>query len=78
MVGVEFVDLGMNFENGGSLRAPVPCLIVSLGIDVELGQEILGITLVLDGQNAILEVLSKVQLLVAVYLVWWLSDSSST
>ena len=28
----------MYFDNGGSLRAPVPVLLVSMCIDVELGQ----------------------------------------
>ena len=35
--------LGMNFDSFGSLCAPVLDLLVSLGIDVELGEEILNI-----------------------------------
>ena len=46
MVGVELVALGVQFENCGSLSSPFPCLIVSLGIYVELGQEVLDVTLV--------------------------------
>ena len=64
-------------ENDCILRAPVPVLLVSLCIDVELGQEVLDINLVLDGQKAILEVLSEVQLLVAVSLTWCISTSSA-
>ena len=41
--------LGMNFDSFGSLCAHVPGLLVSLGIDVELGQEGLDIALILDG-----------------------------
>ena len=70
MVEVELVALGMHFENFGSLRAPVPGLLVSMGIYVELGQEGLGITLVLDGQKASLEVLGEGQIIVAVSLTW--------
>ena len=44
MVWLELVALGINFENFGSLRAPVPVLLFSLGIDVELGQDDLDIT----------------------------------
>ena len=42
------MESGMNFDNCGSLSAPVLGLIVSLGINVELLQESLDITLVLD------------------------------
>ena len=38
-MGVELVALGMHFENCGSLCAPVPGLLLPLGIDVELGQD---------------------------------------
>ena len=58
----------MNFGNFGSLRAPILGLLVSLGIDVELGQEGLDIAFVLDEQKDVLEVLSEDQLLVAVSL----------
>ena len=68
VVGVELVALGMNFGNFGSLRAPILGLLVSLGIDVELGQEGLDIAFVLDEQKDVLEVLSEDQLLVAVSL----------
>ena len=50
---------------------------ISLGINVELGQETLEIALVLDGQKSSIEVLSEVQLLVDVSLTWWLSASSA-
>ena len=49
--------LGMHFDNCGSLRAPIPGLLVSLGIDVQLLQEGLYIALFLDVQNTIVEVL---------------------
>ena len=57
MVEVELVALGMHFDNCGSLRAPIPGLLVSLGIDVQLLQEGLYIALFLDVQNTIVEVL---------------------
>ena len=63
----------MHFDNCGSLFAPLPGLLLSLGIDVELGREELEITLVPDGYKASLEVLSEVQLLVAVSLNSWIS-----
>ena len=37
-----------NFDSFGSLCAPVPDLIIFMGIDVELGQEGLYIALILD------------------------------
>ena len=77
VAGEELVDLEMHFDNGGSLRSPVPDLLVSMGIDVELGQEGLDITLVLDVQKSSIEVLSKSQILVAASLTWCLSDSSN-
>ena len=58
--------LGMNFRNCVSLLAPVPGLLVYLGIDVKLGQEGLDIILVIDVQKASLEVLSEGQILVAI------------
>ena len=51
---------------------------ISLGINVELGQETLEIALVLDGQKSSIEVLSEVQLLVSVYIALWLSASSTS
>ena len=60
--------LGMHFENCGSLCAPVPGLIVYLVIYVELGQEGLGVTLVLDDQKARIELLSGGKIIVAVSL----------
>ena len=51
-------------------------LLVYLGIYVELVQEGLDTNLVLDGQNSITEVLSEGHILVALYLDWWLIDSS--
>ena len=58
----------MKFDNCGSLRAPVPVLLIYLGIDVELGQEGLDITLIHDGHKASLEGISKGQLIVDVSL----------
>ena len=60
------MGVGMQFGRCGSLYAPVLGLLVSLGIYVELRREGLDMILFLDGQKAILEVLSKGQLLVAV------------
>ena len=51
VLGVELVDLGIHFENCGSIYEPVLGLILSLDIDGELGQEGLDITLVVDSQN---------------------------
>ena len=69
------MNLGVHFDNFGSLHAPVLGLIVSLGIYIELVQEGLGITLVQGDQKNILEVLSEGQLLVTVSLACWISDS---
>ena len=55
--------LRMHFENCVSFRVPFLGLLVSMGIDVKLGQEGLDITLILDGQNTSIEVLSEDQLL---------------
>ena len=77
VVGVELVALGVHFEKCGSLRAPVPGLLFSLGVYVELVQEGLDITLVLDVQKAILEVPNESQLLFAASLSWWISASST-
>ena len=68
MIVVYLVALGMYFENCGILCAPVPRLLVYLGIDVELGQEGLYIALVLYRQKDSLEFLSDGQLLVDVSL----------
>ena len=54
VVGVYFVALRMHFYNCGSIHDPVPGLLVSLDIVVESGKKGLDITLVLDGQKAIL------------------------
>ena len=67
----------MNSETCGSIHAPVLCLLYSLGIDIELVQKGLGITLVLDGQKDSLEFLNLGQIIVAVSLPWWLSASSA-
>ena len=77
VVGVDLMALGMHFGSCVSLRAPVPGLIVSLGIYAELGQEGLGITLVLDSQKSSFEVISYGKLLVDVSLDWWFSSSST-
>ena len=50
--------LGMHFDSFGGIFGPVPCLLISLGSDVELGQEGLDIYLILDRYKASLEVLS--------------------
>ena len=44
--------LGMKFGSFCSICAPVPGLLISLGIDIEMGQEGLGIALILDGYKA--------------------------
>ena len=77
VVGVELMALGAHFENWGSLRSPVLCILVSLGIYVELVHEVLDVTLLLDGQKFILEFLSDGLILVSVSLYWWLSASST-
>ena len=64
------MDLGIHFDNCGSLRDPVMGLLSSLGIDDELGQENLDINLVLDVQKASIEVLREGQILVYVSLIW--------
>ena len=69
------MDLGVRFDNCGSIRAPVPGLLISLVIYIELVQEVLDIALVLDGQKSSLEVLIEVQILVFVSLAWWICDS---
>ena len=69
--------LGVRFDNFGCLRAPVLGLIISLIFGAELGQEVLDISLVFDGQKYSLEFLIEVHLLVAVSLAWWLSTSSA-
>ena len=70
--------LGIHLDNIDSLHDPVPSLIVSLIIDVELGKEVLDITLIIGGQKAIIEVLSEGQHIGAVSVDWRLSDSSAT
>ena len=77
MVGVEFMALGTHFDNCASICEPVTRLIISLGSNVDMGQEGLDITLVLDGKNTSLQVLSAGQILVAVYLYWWINASST-
>ena len=66
----------MNFESFGSLCSSFLGLLISLGIDVELGQEILDITLLLNNHKSGLEFLIESPLLVAISLAWWLSASS--
>ena len=72
------MELGINFDNCGSLHAPVPGLPIYLGIDVEFGQEGLEITLVIGGKKASLEVIIEGQLLVYISFSWWLSASSTS
>ena len=69
--------MGVHFEIFVSLCAPVPGLLVSLGIDIELGQKGLDIALILDGWKASLEVLGESQLLVDVSLACWFGASSA-
>ena len=49
MVGVELMALVMYFDSFGSLCSPVPGLLNSFGIDVELVQEVLDVAFILDG-----------------------------
>ena len=67
----------MYFDNCGSLRAPVPGLIFYLGVYVELVQEGLDVTLVLEDQTSSFEVLNEGQLHVSVKLNLCLSASFS-
>ena len=68
----------MHLGNWGSLCAPILGLLVFLVIYVELGQEIFDVTFVLDGNKAILEILSEFQILVYVSLAWCISASSTS
>ena len=77
VVGKELMALGMNFDNCSSLHDPIPGLRFSMRIFVELEQEGLDTTLVLDGNKASLEVLSEDYLLVAVSLAWCISAYSA-
>ena len=76
VVGIQLVALDMQFENCGSLHAPVPGLLFSMIVGVELVQEELDITF-LDGQKSSLEFLSEVHLIVAVSLSWWIISYSA-
>ena len=69
--------LGVNFDGFGSLCAPVPGLLVYLFIDVELVQEGLEVTSIIDGYKASLELLGEGQIIVSVSLTWWFSATSS-
>ena len=71
------MDLGMHVDSCGILHAPVLGPLIYLGIYVELGEEGLDITLVLDGQKDNLEELSERHILVAVSLTWWIGSSST-
>ena len=71
------MSLRMIFGNFGCICYPVPGLLVSLDIDVELGQKVLDITLVLDGQKSRLEVLSEGHILASISFDWLFSDSSA-
>ena len=59
----------MHFVRFGCLCAPVPCLLVYVGIGVELGKEGLHVILILDGHEAILKILGDIYLLL-VSLLW--------
>ena len=69
------MSLGMYVESCGSLHVPLPGLLFYLIIYVELGQEGLEITLVLDEHKSSLEVLSEGHILVDISLAWCLSYS---
>ena len=58
------MSMGVHSDYCVSLRAPVLVLLITVDIYVELVHEGLGIILVLDGYQSIIEVLSQVQLLV--------------
>ena len=58
----------INFVSFGSLRDPVLGLLVPLEIWVELGQEGLGIILVLGRQNPIIELISEDQFILSISL----------
>ena len=73
VVGVYVLDLGIHFNNCGSLHVPIPDQLVSLGIDVDLEQEGLDTTLVLDDHKESVGFLSKGQLLVIVSLACYLN-----
>ena len=60
------MSMGMNLDCFGSIHAPIPGLITSLVILVELVHEVLNITLVLDGLEARVEIIIQVQLLINV------------
>ena len=77
VVVVYLMNLGIHFENLDSLSAPVPGLLVSLGVCVGLVHEGLEITLVLDGQKSRLEVLSQGHIVVVVSTDLWLSAYST-
>ena len=72
------MDLWIQFNSIGSLYAPVPGLLVYPCIDVELGEEVLDISLILYRYKASLEVFGEVQLLFAISLACWLSSSSAS
>ena len=78
MVGVDSVVLSKKIDNCGSLCESVLGLLFCLGIYIVLGQRGLDITLVLDGQNASLEVPSECQRLVYLSLDWLISASSTS
>ena len=49
---MELKSLGMHFDRFDRICDPVPVLLVSLDINVELGQEGLHVALILDGHQA--------------------------
>ena len=55
---MELVTVEMRFYQQGILRAAVLGLLISLGVQVELGDEVLDGIFVLDGQQAGIEDLS--------------------
>ena len=76
MVEVELVALNMHFDNFFILHDPIPFILVSLLIVVELVQEGFYISVLLGGQKASLEFPSEGRIFVDVSLSWCLSDSS--
>ena len=60
------MDVRLRFDCWSSLHTPVMGILVSPGIKVELGDEGLEVILSLNVQYAILEVLSQVNIIVAI------------
>ena len=59
----------MHFDRFGRLCTSVLTLLVSLDIDIEIGQEVLHVDLFLDDHKAGFKILGEIYLLL-VYLAW--------